>query len=112
MIEKYSIGILLTGTVPNCSSFVNTQLYIFYSLTTFYKTLKYANVKLEMKIIGIILTAIGIWLLFSPKSFFNFEKKEVKLFGVKLLGTSKTFRVYRNVGVGVIAAGLLLIFFF
>lgn len=65
-----------------------------------------------MVITGVILILVGFWLTVSPKSFFRFETKEVKIFKEKLVRGKDTLKIYRYVGLAFLAVGLALVLFF
>lgn len=63
-----------------------------------------------MSPVGVVLLIVGVWFFLAPKSAFNVDKKEVRMFKAKLIGTKKTYVYYKYAGLVFVLVGLLLLF--
>ncbi len=73
-----------------------------------YKFLPYHRIVVEL-VLGILFMVFGGWAFISPKSALDFKVAWAKKFGIKMTPSKKTYKMFRYVGLVLLAIGIFIL---
>lgn len=60
-------------------------------------------------ILGLFLLGVGGWMFFDPKGALDFKVKMGKKWGIKMVPSAKTYKMYKYLGIVLAILGLLVL---